>query len=725
MKKLVFSLILFIFISFVSLIFILSKFGIETNKFNNLITSRVSQSKNIDLKLDTIRFKIDLQELSLFLETKYPKIKYRNFSIPVENIKLYIDFLSLLKAEPKIEKINLTLEELDIAQLSALSVIMKPSNLKTFLNNRHTQGKIKSEIELFLNEKGNVDNFIAKGKLINLEVELITNLNLTNTNFTFFADKNDVLLKNISGEIENIKISDGDIRLNFEKGIKLNSNFSSQINLDSNLFNKNPQILEKLKIIDEIKTLKANINNSLSINLDKTYKVTNYNYKVSGKIDEAVFKLSKAYKNNFLKEPINEVYFSELQVENILDPKINKLNGKGKYSINGSDFLKINFENQIKKNLFNLKINLDYKDNITINLINYQKPKNSIANLFLDLEKANNDIKINKIKLNENNNKIEIKNLKIKNNEYFSLDEMSVKTDNNDFSILSSKDEKILIQGKKFDATNLTKILNNQGEENKLEKLNGNIQVDFNRIYVPMSEDLKNFKLIGVIKKGKFIKITSKGDFGNNSYLDITMKKDKNSDKKYLEIYSDLTKPLLSEYSFFNGLSGGKLLFTSIIDGSKSYSKLKIENFKLIKAPGVVKLLSLADLSGLADLAEGEGLSFDILEVDMEKNKGFLKINEILALGSSISVLMDGYQDKNGLTSLRGTLVPAKTFNKMISKIPVIGNIVIPKEVGEGLFGISFKMKGPKGKIKTTINPIRTLTPRFIQKIIEKGKQTK
>ena len=104
-----------------------------------------------------------------------------------------------------------------------------------------------------------------------------------------------------------------------------------------------------------------------------------------------------------------------------------------------------------------------------------------------------------------------------------------------------------------------------------------------------MSEDLKNFKLIGVIKKGKFIKISSKGDFGNNSYLDITMKKDKNSDKKYLEIYSDLTKPLLSEYSFFNGLSGGKLLFTSIIDGSKSYSKLKIENFKLINAPGVVK----------------------------------------------------------------------------------------------------------------------------------------
>jgi hypothetical protein len=85
---------------------------------------------------------------------------------------------------------------------------------------------------------------------------------------------------------------------------------------------------------------------------------------------------------------------------------------------------------------------------------------------------------------------------------------------------------------------------------------------------------------------------------------------------------------------------------------------------------------------------------------------------------------MEGYQDQD-ITSLKGTLIPAKTLNKVISKIPVIGDIIIPKEVGEGLFGISFKMKGPPGKIKTSINPIRTVTPRFIQKIIEKNKNSK
>ena len=34
-------------------------------------------------------------------------------------------------------------------------------------------------------------------------------------------------------------------------------------------------------------------------------------------------------------------------------------------------------------------------------------------------------------------------------------------------------------------------------------------------------------------------------------------------------------------------------------------------------------------------------------------------------------------------------------------------------------------MKGPTENIKTSINPIRTITPRFIQKIIDKKKEVK
>ena len=172
-------------------------------------------------------------------------------------------------------------------------------------------------------------------------------------------------------------------------------------------------------------------------------------------------------------------------------------------------------------------------------------------------------------------------------------------------------------------------------------------------------------------------------------------------------------------------MTEGVLTFSSIIEENTSSSKLVIDNFKVVNAPGVVKLLSLADFGGLADLAEGDGLSFEKMEIKMNNDEGFLKLNELYAVGPSVSVLMEGYKDESGLTSLKGTLVPAKNLNKFLSKIPVIGKIIIPEEVGEGLFGVSFKMKGMPGKIKTTINPIKTLTPRFITKALEKSKESK
>ena len=47
----------------------------------------------------------------------------------------------------------------------------------------------------------------------------------------------------------------------------------------------------------------------------------------------------------------------------------------------------------------------------------------------------------------------------------------------------------------------------------------------------------------------------------------------------------------------------------------------------------------------------------------------------------------------------------------------------VGKKIGEGVFGVSFKLKGPPKNIKTTVNPIKTLTPRFITRTLEKIKK--
>ena len=109
--------------------------------------------------------------------------------------------------------------------------------------------------------------------------------------------------------------------------------------------------------------------------------------------------------------------------------------------------------------------------------------------------------------------------------------------------------------------------------------------------------------------------------------------------------------------------------------------------------------------------------------MNFTNKKNLLTIKEIYAIGPAISILMDGYVEKNKLVSLRGTLVPATTINKVISSIPILGKILVGSKTGEGVFGVSFKIKGSPKKLETSVNPIKTLTPRFITRTMEKLKK--
>ena len=105
-KKIITNLILLSILLIIIFFISLATVGIETSRFNKLISEKITKAKNIDIKLNTIKFKLDPKELSLFLETSEPRINYKNLEIPANYVKVYIDFLSLLKTNLKIEKIH-------------------------------------------------------------------------------------------------------------------------------------------------------------------------------------------------------------------------------------------------------------------------------------------------------------------------------------------------------------------------------------------------------------------------------------------------------------------------------------------------------------------------------------------------------------------------------------------------------------------------------------------
>ena len=116
-------------------------------------------------------------------------------------------------------------------------------------------------------------------------------MKLSKTNFSFFADKEDILIKKIFGNIDAIKISKGDIKLDLREGLKLKSNFDTAINLDKEKIKFFAKIISNESFLNNIQFLSGNFNNNINIDLDKTYKVTNYNYNLSGKLQKSEIKL--------------------------------------------------------------------------------------------------------------------------------------------------------------------------------------------------------------------------------------------------------------------------------------------------------------------------------------------------------------------------------------------------------------------------------------------------
>jgi len=351
-------------------------------------------------------------------------------------------------------------------------------------------------------------------------------------------------------------------------------------------------------------------------------------------------------------------------------------------------------------------------------------------NLFLTKNK--NIYQINNLKLYNDKNLLNIKDLKfdegfkITDFDLIQADYYNKENFLNNVLITKKKNKINLISNNLDISSNIEKTLKSTKKENFLDifkNLNALINIDIKK--AKLDEDHNFNNLIG--------KVTVKNNKTDRANLSATFNKGGNfiytkeilEGKKVTTIFSDHAKPFVKKFKFIKGFDDGKLDYTSTEkNNDTSKSELRIYDFKLQDMPVLTKLLSLASLQGIADLATGEGIRFSEFDMFFDNSENLITINEIYALGPAISILMKGYIEKDKLVSLRGTLVPATTINKTIAKIPLVGNILVGKKAGEGVFGVSFKIKGPPEDLDTTVNPIKTLTPRFITRTLEQIKKT-
>ena len=732
MVKRLIQIIIILVLLLISFCLYLSIYGLNTNKFNDLISKKISEkNKNFTITFDKIKIFLNIGSFNLEIKTDKPSIIFQNKEIKIKSISTSLPIESIIKKQNNINNIKIITDENKIKNIIEIARLLKNTPELFFLNKAVKSGIITSEIKFNFDENGNLLNdFILDGRIENLNLKLINNNTVDEIKFNFLIRDKKYLFYNSSLNYEGIKITSNEIR-----AVNNNNNYSVEGDLSNNSSNINLNKLFKILNIDiklKDKDLLISSTNDFSFDLNKKFKFSGV--KVQSSIDYGNFEYSNVLFKRFFPGYRENIKFQDNKLKVIYNNENYQVSGNSKFNINEDiDNLKFDISKRDDKIFFNTTSTI--KNNaINFKILNYTKKKNLNSIINLDgIIYENKSLLINEIKFTQKENYVNFKNISLNSNKKVkSIDEVNISVQNNNENISKLKIKKnknnYLIDSDIFDATSLVdEILFSKKDGNFLEifdSLNSLIKINVKEIYISKNDYLENLITDIDIKLNKINNLMLSSKFPNNSELKLSITKNSN-DEKITTLNTKNASPLVKKYKFIKGFEDGSLDFYSTSKNGYSKSNLNINDFKLKEVPALTKLLTLASLQGIADLLTGEGIRFNEFEMKFNNSNGLMTIEEIYSLGPSISILMDGYVQKDDLISLRGTLVPATTINKVIGSIPLLGDILVGKKTGEGVFGVSFKIKGYPKDLKTTVNPIKTLTPRFITRTLEKLKKTK
>ena len=733
MIKKIFKIIILIVALIVLFIFYLTYFGLETSKFNSIIKKQIkNQNSELDINLNKVKLHLDLKNISIKIKTQNPTLILANSNnIELEEISSNISIKSYFQDNFSIKNLSFNTRDNEIKDYINFYKLFNRTPKIILINQIIKSGTVKFRANLNFDKTGKISkDYILSGNVRNAEIRNLRK-NIEKLNFEFKITDKNYNLKKINFNFSEILFNS-----DFLKIQKKNKLFFIEGDLKNKKNKLNNDLLKLFFLDKDLKKVdfsnsKVESKSKFSFQLNNKYKIKNLIINSDLNLDVLVLNYELDNIKNYINEYDKNIKFKENKFKIKYKSNYFEINGYSELYINEDSKNLLNFNITKNKNqtLFETILNLS-NIGIKFNNISYNKSPDKDAILKVIGSKENNKIFFNKIIYNENKNIIELNNLEIDNNKVLNIDKIYLNylTKNSYKNKLSlvKKDKNYKLTGKTFDAEDLIEnILNSEENKNFLnifENLNSEINIEVKKIRLDKFNEIQDLNGLLKVKNNKIFDLDLNSNFNKNEKLFLTIKSKKNN-TTITNFYSDKAKPFVKKYKFIKGFEDGNIVFHSTKVKDVSKSRLVIDNFKVKEIPALAKLLTLASLQGIADLLTGEGIRFTDFEMNYSNKGNLMTIDEIYAIGPAISIMMEGYVERKKLISLRGTLVPATTINRTISSIPLLGDILIGKKTGEGVFGVSFKIKGPPKDLKTTVNPIKSFTPRFITRTLEKIKK--
>jgi hypothetical protein len=138
------------------------------------------------------------------------------------------------------------------------------------------------------------------------------------------------------------------------------------------------------------------------------------------------------------------------------------------------------------------------------------------------------------------------------------------------------------------------------------------------------------------------------GKLPDSGALQIDMETD--NGERHVTFSSDQGGKVLEALGIFQRVQGGKLSFAGKMDDQdmarSGEGLLELNNFRVLEAPLLAKILSLGSLDGLASLLGREGIGFTRARIPLAWRDGALEMRDARAVGA-LGITADGTINQN------------------------------------------------------------------------------
>jgi hypothetical protein len=143
--------------------------------------------------------------------------------------------------------------------------------------------------------------------------------------------------------------------------------------------------------------------------------------------------------------------------------------------------------------------------------------------------------------------------------------------------------------------------------------------------------------------------------------------------------------------------------------------RIEAQDYLLRDAPVMAQLLSLASLTGISNVLNGDGLKFKRLVGEFRLENDVVSTELMRAYGNALGLTAKGTLDfDRDAIDIEGTVVPAYTVNRILGEIPILGPILVGGK-GEGIVAIIYGIDGRLSDPQVSVNPLSVLTPGFLR----------